>query len=236
MKKISISANRRHFLRGALTAAPAAALAVTTGSLTVAAQGQSAKSGDNTPYKPSFFNQDEFGLLSALAEVLIPADENGPGALEAGVPEFIDAQMNTPYGQGQLWYMQGPFTPDAPAEFGYQLPYPPRELYKKGLAEFDAAIKQQYGQGYVGLNQQQREKMMGEFEKGNVKMASIPPAALFNLLLQNVHEGYFCDPVDGGNKGMAAWKMIGFPGARADYYDWVDQYGRTYPLPPVSRG
>nr|WP_272901273.1 hypothetical protein [Herbaspirillum frisingense] len=51
-----------------------------------------------------------------------------------------------------------------------------------------------------------------------------------------MHEGYFCDPVDGGNKGMAAWKMIGFPGARADYYDWVDQYGRTYPLPPVSRG
>lgn len=35
---------------------------------------------------------------------------------------------------------------------------------------------------------------------------------------------------------MGSWKMIGFPGARADYYDWVDQYGRTYPLPPISRG
>lgn len=235
MKKISISANRRRFLRGALTAAPAAALVVTTGSLSASAQEQAG----NAPYKPVFFNQDEFALLSALADTLIPADETGPGALEAGVPGFIDAQMNTPYGQGQLWYMQGPFTPEAPPEFGYQLPYPPRELYKKGLAEFDAAIRQQYGHGYVELNTQQREKMMGEFEKGeqgSIKMATIPPSALFNLLLQNVHEGYFCDPTDGGNKGMGSWKMIGFPGARADYYDWVDQYGRTYPLPPISRG
>lgn len=235
MKKISISPDRRRFLRGALTAAPAAALAVTTGSLAVSAQGQAADSA----YKPVFFNQEEFALLSALADTLIPADESGPGALEVGVPAFIDAQMNTPYGQGQLWYMQGPFTPDAPPEFGYQLPYPPRELYKKGLAEFDAAIREQYRHGYVELNAQQREKMMGELEKGrqgSLKMATIPPAALFNLLLQNVHEGYFCDPADGGNKGMGAWKMIGFPGARADYYDWVDQYGRTYPLPPISRG
>jgi gluconate 2-dehydrogenase gamma chain len=53
-------------------------------------------------------------------------------------------------------------------------------------------------------------------------------------LLQNTREGYFCDPKHGGNKGMAAWRMINFPGARADYIDWVEQYGRRYPLPPVS--
>jgi gluconate 2-dehydrogenase gamma chain len=33
---------------------------------------------------------------------------------------------------------------------------------------------------------------------------------------------------------MGSWKMIGFPGARADYMDWVDQPGKTYPLGPVS--
>ncbi len=57
----------------------------------------------------------------------------------------------------------------------------------------------------------------------------------FGQLLQNTYEGYFCDPVHGGNRNMAAWKMIGFPGARADYMDWVHQYGVKYPLPPVSR-
>ncbi len=32
------------------------------------------------------------------------------------------------------------------------------------------------------------------------------------MLLQNTKEGYFSDPIYGGNKDMGAWKMIGFPG------------------------
>ena len=39
----------------------------------------------------------------------------------------------------------------------------------------------------------------------------------FTMLLQNTKEGYFSDPIYGGNRGMAAWKMIGFPGAHYDY-------------------
>jgi gluconate 2-dehydrogenase gamma chain len=33
---------------------------------------------------------------------------------------------------------------------------------------------------------------------------------------------------------MAAWKMIGFPGARYDYRDWVERHNETYPFPPVG--
>jgi gluconate 2-dehydrogenase gamma chain len=33
---------------------------------------------------------------------------------------------------------------------------------------------------------------------------------------------------------MAAWKMIGFPGARYDYRDWVHRHNERYPLPPMS--
>ena len=54
------------------------------------------------------------------------------------------------------------------------------------------------------------------------------------MLLQNTKEGYFSDPIHGGNKHMGGWKMIGFPGARADFMDWVDQYGKAYPIGPVG--
>lgn len=233
MKKINISANRRAFLRGAIKAGPAAAVALTAASVipTMLVQAQDVK-----PYQPVFFDAGQFALLRALADTMIPADETGPGALQAGVPEFIDGQMNTPYGQGHLWYMQGPFDPQAPAVFGYQLPYPPAELYRKGLAEFAEAIQQQYGKRFEDLPEPQRVEAMGKLEQGALKMNQIPAATLFAQLLQNVREGYFCDPADGGNKDMLAWKMIGFPGARADYFDWVEQYGKRYPLPPVSRG
>jgi gluconate 2-dehydrogenase gamma chain len=64
-----------------------------------------------------------------------------------------------------------------------------------------------------------------------------PPAqAFFEQLLSNVKEGYFCDPIYGGNRHMGPWKMIGFPGARADFTDWIDQPGKVYPYGPVSIG
>ena len=33
---------------------------------------------------------------------------------------------------------------------------------------------------------------------------------------------------------MCSWKMIGFPGARYDYSDWVGRHNERYPFPPVS--
>jgi gluconate 2-dehydrogenase gamma chain len=33
---------------------------------------------------------------------------------------------------------------------------------------------------------------------------------------------------------MVSWKMIGFPGARYNYLDWIERHNEPYPLPPVS--
>jgi hypothetical protein len=43
------------------------------------------------------------------------------------------------------------------------------------------------------------------------------------LLLKNVMEAYFGDPMYGGNKDMAGWTMIGYPSVRADYLEWVGE-------------
>jgi len=56
--------------------------------------------------------------------------------------------------------------------------------------------------------------------------------SFFGFLLQNTKEGYLADPIHGGNKNLWSWKMIGFPGARADFIDWVDEHGARYPLSP----
>ena len=54
------------------------------------------------------------------------------------------------------------------------------------------------------------------------------------MFLQNVKEGYFSDPIYGGNKGGSAWAMIGFPGAHYDYSEWVTAYGQRVPVQPVG--
>lgn len=228
MKIIGISPQRRNFLRKAVGAAPAVALlAGAGGGLAMAV------SKDQPAYKPRFFDANEWATLSALVDRLIPADGEGPGALEAGTHEFIDLQMNTPYAYGALWYMQGPFVPSI-EQFGYQFHMAPRELYKSALAGVNAAVNKQSGKPFVQLNAAERDAVITQLQKGTLDIGEVPSKVFFNQLLQNTREGYFCDPVHGGNKDMLAWKMVGFPGARADYMDWVEQYGKKYPLPPVS--
>jgi gluconate 2-dehydrogenase gamma chain len=165
---------------------------------------------------------------------LIPADDVGPSAAEAGVPEFLDRHMQTPYAAGDIWYMQGPFV-EAPPQFGYQGRLPVREILRVGIRAFDAHCQRTFdGKRFSQLDHVQQEALLKAAETGGLEFENISAREFFNQLLAETRMGYFCDPRHGGNKNMAAWKMIGYPGARADYADWVEVRNRAYPLAPVD--
>jgi gluconate 2-dehydrogenase gamma chain len=155
----------------------------------------------------------EWATLVSLVDRLIPPDSEGPGAVEAGVAEFIDLQMNTAYGYGGLWYMHGPFV-KAPPTMGYQLEFSPREMYRSALKGWQEAMQKRYAKRSEQLDSAIKDSVIGELEAGKIDIGAVPPHDFFAQLLQNTREGYFCDPRHGGNKGMAAWRMINFPGAR----------------------
>lgn len=216
---------RRAFLRGAVGMALGSAVAAPAG---VAAAAPAA------PYLPRYFTAAEWAFINAAVDRLIPADGNGPGGVEAGVPVFLDRQMELPYGHGAYWYMQGPFHPDMPATLGYQLRQTPRELYRLGIALADRSSLAAHGRPFAQLDAARRDELLGRLETGATPADGAMAAAFFALLLKNTREGYFADPMYGGNRQMAAWKMIGFPGARADFTDWIDQQGKPYPYGPVA--
>ena len=57
----------------------------------------------------------------------------------------------------------------------------------------------------------------------------------FNALLQITMEGFFADPMYGGNRNMAGWKMVGYPGLPATYREEIKTYfGKKYDQPPQS--
>lgn len=227
--------SRRRFLQTSIALVPVASLAgCDLGRHEGSAPAQSAGArADAGPYKPRFFDAAEWAFMQAACDRLIPADAEGPGALEAGAPEFIDRQMETPYAHGATWYMQGPFQQGAP-ELGYQLKLVPRDIYRLGIAAVDRYSRTAYGKPFAELDAATRDTVLGALEAGKLELGDVPAKVFFGQLLQNTREGYFCDPVHGGNRGMAAWKMIGFPGARADFMDFVNQDGKPYPYGPVS--
>jgi gluconate 2-dehydrogenase gamma chain len=129
--------------------------------------------------------------------------------------------------------MQGPFQQGAP-ELGYQLKLVPRDLYRLGIAAVNAYCSKTYSHPFDALDAPTRDTVLAALETGKIDLADVPATVFFGQLLQNTREGYFCDPIHGGNRDMGGWKMIGFPGARADFMDFVNQDGQAYPYGPVS--
>ena len=116
------NASRRQFLKSAGAAALVGTTAVPAAAATPAA---SAKKADD-PY--IFFNADEARFIEAAVARLIPFDETGPGAIEAGVPNYLDKQLGGAWGAGERLYRSGPWCEGQPTQ-GYELPYTPAELF-----------------------------------------------------------------------------------------------------------
>lgn len=228
---------RRDFLRKSLSLIPVVALAGSaTPSLGLAASTPVDKPGSSPRadhYQPVFFTAEEWAFVQAAVARLIPADDLGPGALEAGAPEFIDRQMQTAYARGGLWYMQGPFAADAAPEMSYQSRLVPQDVYRLGIAAVDRWTGQQQGKPFAQLTPAQQDEALKALESGDAPLDGVPAKLFFAQLLQNTKEGFYCDPLHGGNKELVGWKLVNFPGARADFMDWVERDER-YPLPPVS--
>ncbi|WP_313694943.1 gluconate 2-dehydrogenase subunit 3 family protein, partial [Achromobacter mucicolens] len=95
-----------------------------------------------------FFNAQEALTMDAIAARLIPADDLGPGAKEAGVTLFLDGQLAGAWGAGSQLYRQGPFEPGTP-EQGYQLSFTPAEMFRRGRAALDAAARKADGKPFA---------------------------------------------------------------------------------------
>lgn len=227
---------RRRFLRQVLAIVPAATTlgGATTVAVSQPAMADSSEPGKPRAYTPTYFTAPEWAFLNAAVDHLIPSDQYGAGALETGVPEFIDRQMETPYGAGKLWYMQGPFHPDSLPELGYQLSLVPRDIYRQGIAACNDWCSKNHGKVFAELDKAKQLDVLKMMESGKIAFDTVPAKTFFSFMLGNTKEGYFADPMYGGNQKMGGWKMVGFPGARADYADWVDQYNVKYPYGPVS--
>jgi gluconate 2-dehydrogenase gamma chain len=181
-----------------------------------------------------FFTPEEGAAIEALVDRLIPPDPETPGGKDCGCAVFIDRQLAGAYGGAQGLYMSPPFLQATP-EQGLQASSTPAQLYRRMLAALDAHCRDAYaGKTYAQLPDGEKDRLITGMENGSLPLQGTSATPFFETLLQDTREGFFADPIYGGNRDMAAWKMIGFPGARYDYRDWVERHNERYPHPPIS--
>lgn len=222
--------SRRKLLKVSATSVAAAAMVGRGGT----ALGAPPPAPDLATYKPQAFSPDEWRFLLAACDRLIPEDETGPGALAANVPIFIDRQMGGDFGHARDWYMQGPFAEDPSPLMGYQSPLTPAEVYHLGIEATDAWCRDHDGAPFADLSPERKDAVLQGLSDGKIAFTGVSARSFFDFLLHNTKEGFFADPIHGGNKHLIGWTMIGFPGARAAYLEWAEVHNRKYPLGPVS--
>lgn len=231
--------SRRIFLKvsGAAAVVPAATQAAAQGSQSQHAAGGAgshANAAGDAQYTYMFFTANEAAFIEPAVDRLIPPDPLGPSAREAAVPRYMDMQLAGAWGAGEKLYRSGPWQAGTPQQ-GYQLPYTPAELFRNALRGIAMDLQKQ-GKNFAQMDGSAQDAYLTRLQNGNFDLEGVPARTFFESLLAMTIEGYFSDPVYGGNMGMAAWAMIGFPGAYGNYYDLVDRHGIAFNVPPRSLG
>jgi gluconate 2-dehydrogenase gamma chain len=131
----------------------------------------------------------ESDILEAIVGRLIPSDEHGPGALEAGAAHYIDRALG------------GALASSHPT-------------YTAGLAALDRYARASRGAAFAQLSPTDQDSVLIDVETGAATGFTGSSAAFFNLVLNHTHQGTFGDPYYGGNANFVGWDLIGYPGVR----------------------
>lgn len=181
-----------------------------------------------------YLTEPEIRFLDAAVARLIPADELGGGAKEADVACFIDRQLTSVWGTHGRNYRMGPWQDGTP-EQGFQSRLTPQEIYRAAIRETDIHCAQQLGKAFAFLSAPEQDEILHALEADKIELASISSRVFFDLLWRNTVEGFFADPMYGGNRDKIGWRLIGFPGvASADYAERGQRFDEAYAVEPVS--
>ena len=180
-----------------------------------------------------YLTQPEIRFLDAAVERLIPTDELGPGARDAGVTCYIDRHLCSAWGTHGRNYRSGPWLEGAP-EQGFQSRLTPQEIYRIGIHEINEFCHARNEKLFEHLPAARQDEVLKALEQDKIELPSLSSKLFFDLLWRNTEEGYFADPMYGGNRGKVGWKLLGFPGVASGAYNAHLDNPEPYRAEPVS--
>lgn len=174
-----------------------------------------------------YFDRNQFETVEAAAEQIYPKTEVGPGAKELLAAYYIDHQLAGSFGLNSKEYMTGPFYPgEAVPEQGYQTHLNRQQVFNIGIGALndEAAKTSDEKPKFAQLSEEQQIEILKAFEADEVKLnGAVSASFFFNLLRKMTIEGVYADPMYGGNKDMAGWKMKNFPGHQPGYLNTLEK-------------
>jgi gluconate 2-dehydrogenase gamma chain len=128
------------------------------------------------------FTDAEWKTLSAAVDRVLPRDGD-PGALDAGVPEYIDRMLQTE-GMAQM-----------------------KQNFVPGLAALNRRADRMFKKPFADCTPAQQDELLTIFKDSPEKSGE---ARWYEMLIVLSLEGFLGDPSYGGNQGEVGWKLVGF--------------------------
>ena len=188
-----------------------------------------------TEAEARFFDEFQRRTIEAAMARVIPTDHQ-PGASEAGTIDFLDCYLSgidyvyaKPDGSG-FAQLEG-----KRAEAWRQRIEIVRHKYVEGIDELNQRSRAEFGDDFADLAADQQDAILAitegpgreqerarEEEQAVAGFAPPEPALqqiaaeidldFFPLLVLHTRQGFFADPIYGGNRDRVGWNVIGFPG------------------------
>jgi Gluconate 2-dehydrogenase subunit 3 len=148
----------------------------------------------------------QLSALGAAVDRIAPTDASGPGAIELGVVDYIEAALAEGVG-ARVWV--------------------------EGLAALDACAVARHGQRFDACSPDERDAILAAFEAGTAGSGVVDEAGFFELLRDHVLQGMFGDPSYGGNRERGGWRLLSYPGPKLVWTE-AEQQLDVLPEPAAS--
>ncbi|MEV8112372.1 gluconate 2-dehydrogenase subunit 3 family protein [Pseudarthrobacter oxydans] len=183
-----------------------------------------------------FFDEHEWATVEAATARIMPSDHQ-PGAREAGVTLFIDRYLSgidyiyaSADGKGFL-ELSGKEADAWRGRIGEL-----QETYREGIKELDRLSREAYASDFKALADEQQDNVLAAYSGApkpeiinlTEKLVTIPASAaasdrgasdngadFFSALLLHTRQGFYGDPVYGGNRNHVSWDVVGFDGPKS---------------------
>jgi gluconate 2-dehydrogenase gamma chain len=158
----------------------------------------------------AFFNDEDARTVAAFCERLMPGAPGRPGATDADTLNYIDLALAGAYSDQQ-------------------------DFYRRGVAQLDAHCTKTYGKPFRSLTAAQQDGTISALEHSKVPEFLWPTAqSFFETLRAHTMEAMFADPIYGGNRDFAGWRLVGFPGAQPVFTEEDMHSDQAFTREPIA--
>ncbi len=113
------------------------------------------------------FSESDIALLDEIGETILPATQDSPGAKAAKVGAFMKTMVNDCYSEKE------------------------REVFLRGIGEFEQSVEDTYSKGFMELDQDQRHDLLFKLDKEAERTNDENDPHFYPMVKRLTIQGYF---------------------------------------------